>query len=52
MTNSSRRKKTTTVTNKKRHPQLQIVEAIIRDLIAEYDRDDIKRMWQMIRQEP
>ena len=47
----SRRMKTATVTNKQLHPQLQIVEVIIRDLLAEYDRDEVKRIWQLIRQE-
>ena len=45
MTNSSRRKKTTT----EQHPTLEIVKAIIRDLLAEYDSDEVKRMWHMIR---
>ena len=54
MTNSSRRRKRTTitVTTEKLHPQLQVVKTIIGDLLAEYDRDEVKRMWQMIRQEP
>ena len=49
ITNSSRRKKKTSVTTK---PLLQVVKAILRDLLAEYDTNEVKRMWQMIRQEP
>jgi hypothetical protein len=48
---SSRRKKTTAVTTKKLRPQLQVVKAILGDLLAEYNSDEVKRMWQMIRQE-
>ena len=40
-----------TGTNNKLHPQLQIVKTILRDLLAEYDSDEVKRMWQMICQE-
>jgi hypothetical protein len=51
MINNSRMKKKTTDTTKKLHPQLQAVKAILRDLLAEFDSDEVKRMWQMIRQE-
>jgi hypothetical protein len=51
MANSNRKKRTATVTDKLLHPQLQIVKAIIRDLLAEYDSNEIKKMWNMICQE-
>jgi hypothetical protein len=51
MANNSRMKKKTTDTTKKLHPQLQAVKAILRDLLAEFDSDEVKRIWQMIRQE-
>ena len=44
----SKRKNTTSVTNKK---LLQVVKAILGDLLVEYNSDEVKRMWQLIRQE-
>ena len=51
MTNSSRKKKITTVTTKKLpSPQLEVIETILRELLIEYNSLDVKRMWHMIRE--
>jgi hypothetical protein len=31
--------------------QLEIIQHIIQDLLSRYDSEDIKRMWQLIRQD-
>jgi hypothetical protein len=54
MTNSSRKKKkkiTTVTTKKLQPPQLEVIETIIRELLLEYNSQEVKRMWHMIRHE-
>ena len=53
MTNSSRKKKKiATVTTKKRQsPQMEVIGTILRELLLEYNSQEVKRMWRMIRHE-
>ena len=52
MINSSRKKKITTVTTKQlQSPQLEVIETILRELLLEYNSQEAKRMWHMIRHE-
>jgi hypothetical protein len=44
MTNSSRKKKL-------QSPQLEVIETILRELLLEYNSQEVKRMWRMIRHE-
>ena len=45
-------KKITTVTTKKLQlPQLEVIEAILRELLLEYNNQEVKRMWHMISHE-
>jgi hypothetical protein len=38
-----------TITNK--NPQLEVIQSIIYDLCMYYNIDEVKRMWQLIRQD-
>jgi hypothetical protein len=51
MTKSSRKKKkkiTTVTTKKLKPPQLEVIETILRELLLEYNSQEVKRMWHMI----
>ena len=54
MTKRSRKKKkkiTTVTTKKLQPPQLEVIEAILRELLLEYNSQQVKRMWHMISHE-
>jgi hypothetical protein len=54
MTKSSRKKKkkiTTVTTKKLKPPQHEVIETILRELLLEYNSQEVKRMWYMIRHE-
>jgi hypothetical protein len=54
MTNRRRKKKKkikTVTTKKLKPPQLEVIEAILRELLLKYNSQEVKKMWHMIRHE-
>ena len=54
MTDSSRKKKkkiTAVTTKKLQSPQMEVIETILRELLLEYNSQEVMRMWHMIRHE-